>query len=99
MLQKFAESIPNLKKGKGDFSVLDKSYYKVRYRYAEKYSSTKTRTFCKALMARNMVYRIEDIDAASDKGVNESFGHKGKKYDLFRWKGGVNCGHYWAEQL
>ena len=99
LLQKFAESIPNLKKGKGDFSVLDKSYYKVRYRYAEKYSSTKTRTFCKALMARNMVYRIEDIDAASDKGVNESFGHKGKKYDLFRWKGGVNCGHYWAEQL
>ena len=99
LLQKFAESIPNLKKGKGDFSVLDKSYYKVRYRYAEKYSSTNTRTFCKALMARNMVYRIEDIDAASDKGVNESFGHKGKKYDLFRWKGGVNCGHYWAEQL
>ncbi len=99
LLQKFAESIPNLKKGKGDFSVLDKSYYKVRYRYAEKYSSAKTRTFCKALMARNMVYRIEDIDAASDKGVNESFGHKGKKYDLFRWKGGVNCGHYWAEQL
>jgi hypothetical protein len=99
LLQKFAESIPNLKKGKGDFSVLDKSYYKVRYRYAEKYSSTNTRTFCKALMARNMVYRIEDIDAASDKGVNESFGHKGKKYDLFRFKGGVNCGHYWSEQL
>jgi hypothetical protein len=99
LLQKFAERIPNLKKGKGDFSVLDKSYYKVRYRYAEKYSSNNTRTFCKALMARNMVYRIEDIDAASDKGVNESFGHKGKKYDLFRFKGGVNCGHYWAEQL
>ena len=99
LLQKFAERIPNIKKGKGDFSVLDKSYYKVRYKYAEKYSSTNTRTFCKALMNRNMVYRIEDIDAASDMGVNESFGHKGKKYDLFRWKGGVNCGHYWAEQL
>ncbi len=99
LLQKFAEKIPNLKKGKGDFSVLDKSYYKVRYKYAEKYSSNKTRGFCKTLMKRNMVYRIEDIDAASDEGVNKSFGHKGKKYDLFRFKGGVNCGHYWAEQL
>ena len=91
--------IPNIKKGKGDFSVLDKSYYKVRYKYAEKYSSTNTRPFCKALMNRNLVYRIEDIDAASDKGVNKGFGHKGKKYDLFRFKGGVNCGHYWSEQL
>jgi hypothetical protein len=91
--------IPNIKKGKGDFSVLDKSYYKVRYKYAEKYSSSNTRPFCKALMNRNLVYRIEDIDQASDKGVNKGFGHKGKKYDLFRFKGGVNCGHYWSEQL
>jgi len=50
-------------------------------------------------MNRNLVYRIEDIDQASDKGVNKGFGHKGKKYDLFRFKGGVNCGHYWSEQL
>tara|TARA_R100001591_G_scaffold118350_1_gene140757 strand:+ start:3648 stop:5423 length:1776 start_codon:yes stop_codon:yes gene_type:complete len=91
--------IPNIKKGKGDFSVLDKSYYKVRYKYAEKYSSDNTRPFCKALMNRNLVYRIEDIDQASNKGVNKGFGHKGKKYDLFRFKGGVNCGHYWSEQL
>jgi len=46
-----------------------------------------------------MVYRIEDIDAASNKGVNKKFGHKGKAYDLFRFKGGVSCGHYWSEQL
>ena len=99
LFKKIAMAIPNLKKGKGDFSVLDKSYYKVRYKYAEKYSSGNTREFCKALMKRNMVYRIEDIDAASDKGVNKSFGHKGKAYDLFKFKGGVNCGHYWVEQL
>tara|TARA_R100001510_G_C7655880_1_gene215369 strand:- start:1734 stop:3518 length:1785 start_codon:yes stop_codon:yes gene_type:complete len=98
-LKKIAMSIPNLKTGKGDFSVLDKSFYKVRYKYAEKYSSGNSREFCKALMQRNMVYRIEDIDAASKSGVNKSFGHKGKPYDLFRFKGGVNCGHYWSEQL
>jgi len=99
LFQKIAMAIPNLKKGKGDFSVLDKSYYKVRYKYAEKYSSGNSREFCKALIKRNMVYRIEDIDAASKKGVNKSFGHKGKAYDLFRFKGGVSCGHYWSEQL
>ena len=100
LLKKIAMAIPNLKKGKGDFSVLDKSFYKVRYKYAEKYSSGgNSRDFCKALMSRNMVYRIEDIDAASKKGVNKSFGHKGKAYDLFRFKGGVSCGHYWSQQL
>lgn len=99
LLKKIAMAIPNIKKGKGDFSVLDKSYYKVRYKYAEKYSSGNTRDFCKALMSRNMVYRIEDIDDASDKGVNKKFGHKGKPYNLFRFKGGVNCGHYWSQQL
>jgi hypothetical protein len=48
---------------------------------------------------RNIVYRIEDIDKASRAGVNKSFGHKGKSYDLFKYKGGVNCGHYWSAVL
>jgi hypothetical protein len=48
---------------------------------------------------RGVVYRIEDIDKASRAGVNKSFGHKGKSYDLFKYKGGVNCGHYWSEVL
>lgn len=97
LFQQLANAVT--KKGKGDFSVLDKSYYKVRYKYAQKYSSTSTRKFCRTMMARNLVYRIEDIDAASKAGVNKSFGHKGKPYDLFRFKGGVNCGHYWEQQL
>ena len=97
LFQQLANAVT--KKGKGDFSVLDKSFYKVRYKYAQKYSSTSTRKFCRTMMARNLVYRIEDIDAASKAGVNKSFGHKGKPYDLFRFKGGVNCGHYWEQQL
>ena len=80
---------------KSGFSYLDKSLYKVRYRYAEKYSSGKSRQFCRIMMSRSgrgVVYRIEDIDKASNAGVNKSFGHKGKAYDLFRFKGGVNSG-------
>ncbi len=46
-----------------------------------------------------IVYRIEDIDEASRKGVNESFGHNRKPYDLFRWKGGCYCRHAWKEIL
>ena len=87
---------------KSGFSYLDKSLYKVRYRYAEKYSSGKSRQFCRIMMSRSnrgVVYRVEDIDKASNAGVNKSFGHKGKAYDLFRFKGGVNCGHRWEEVL
>jgi hypothetical protein len=98
-LQKFADvikSFPNRQ------SYLDKSIYKVRYKYDEKYSSGNSRDFCKQMMNRTrsgVVYRKEDIDMASFQGVNNSFGHKGQNYSLFRFKGGVNCGHVWTEQL
>ena len=95
-LQKLANAVTSKPSG---FSYLDKSYYKIRYRYAEKYSSANTRKFCKAMMARNKVYRLEDIDKASRDGVNRRFGHKQKPYDLFKFKGGVNCGHYWEQVL
>jgi len=83
-------------------SQLDKSYYKVRYSYEEKYSKGKSRDFCRNMMnrsTRGVVYRLEDIDKASRKGVNKSFGHNGQPYDLFRFKGGSFCGHYWQENL
>lgn len=83
-------------------SYLDKSVYKVRYAYEEKYTSGNSRKFCKTMMQRTrngVVYRLEDIDKASRSGVNKSFGHKGQSYDLFKFKGGPNCGHYWEERL
>ena len=98
-LQKLAEVIKSFPSRS---SYLDKSVYKVRYRYSERYSSPITRDFCKQMMRRTksgVVYRLEDIDKASRAGVNSSFGHKGQAYDLFKFKGGVNCGHYWSEQL
>ena len=92
----FVKSAPNKE------SKLDKSYYKIRYEYAEKYSSGKSRKFCKNMMSRTakgVVYRKEDISEASFSGVNKSFGHKGQNYSLFRFKGGVNCGHFFNENL
>jgi len=95
-LADFIKSKPNKE------SKLDKSFYKVRYEYSEKYSSGNSRNFCKTMMGRTskgVVYRKEDIDEASFQGVNKSFGHKGNNYSLFKFKGGVNCGHYFSENL
>ena len=99
IVQKLANVVTSKPNG---FSYLDKSFYKVRYEYAEKYSSDNSRDFCKKMMGRTskgVVYRLEDIDKASSAGVNKSFGHNGNSYDLFKWKGGKQCGHFWSEQL
>jgi len=98
-LQKLADFIKSKPNGE---SRLDKSFYKIRYEYSEKYSSGNSRNFCTTMMgrtAKGVVYRKEDIDQASFQGVNRSFGHKGNSYSLFKYKGGVNCGHFWNENL
>ena len=97
--KKFADFIKSKPNGE---SKLDKSYYKIRYSYQEKVSSTNSREFCKKMMARTskgVVYRKEDIDLASEQGVNSQFGHKGRRYSLFAFKGGIYCGHYFQEEL
>ena len=56
-------------------SNLDKSVYKVRYQYSERYSKPNSRSFCKQMMLRTnkgVVYRLEDIDKASREGVNKA---------------------------
>jgi len=95
--EKFADEI----RSKEDLpSQLDKSYYRVRFKYIKKSRkpSKSTRTFCKNMMrlaSSGFVYRLEDIDKASREGVNKQLGHKGRAYDLFRFKGGVYCRHAW----
>lgn len=99
----------NTRKNENTFSYLDKSFYRVRYRYivgtSKENKSGKSRHFCEAMIKRKgsngkaAVYRIEDIDTASKSGVNKKFGHKGKEYDLFRWKGGPYCRHIWEAVL
>ena len=83
-------------------SYLDKDIYKVRYAYSQRYNKVNSRDFCVKMMARTangVVYRKEDIDMASFQGVNNELGHKGQNYSLFEFKGGVNCSHYFSENL
>ena len=99
-LQKLADVIKSFPSRS---SQLDKSIYKVRYVYTKGLGGAgQSRDFCRQMMARTdrgVVYRLEDIDKASRQGVNRKLGHKGQPYDLFKFKGGVNCGHYWSERL
>ena len=89
-------------------SNLDKSYYKVRYKYntaSAKGKGGKSRKFCKEMMSRSkrgVVYRLEDIDKASRQmnfKAAELPMHKGQKYDLFKFKGGVYCRHKFQQVL
>ena len=85
-------------------SNLDRDIYKVRYSYSEiaGTNSSKSRKFCRNMMARTnngVVYRKEDIDMASFRGVNNEFGHEGQNYSLWLYKGGVYCHHFWSENL
>lgn len=81
------------------------NYYKVRYRYSTAIASQNTRDFCKMMLSANKLYRKEDILAMENMEVNyrgegAGMGPNGKKtYDIFKYKGGVNCGHYWRREI
>ena len=105
----FANEIPsNDLDGDGTkTSYLDKSFYKIRFRYVRKdmsrnKSGSGSREFCRNMMAlkrMGFVYRIEDIDKAERDGVNSQFGHKKKPYNIFMWAGGPFCKHGWEMVL
>ena len=97
------------------WSTLDSDNYKIRYVYFQKSQAGsiqedikgsqdyKTRPFCENMMTlakQGIVYRIEDIDKASEEGINGGFAPAGEdSYDLFKYKGGCYCRHAWKEVL
>ena len=44
---------------------------------------------------QQVLVRKEDIGFMSAKGVNRDFGHKGRNYSIWLYKGGVQCGDVW----
>ena len=76
----------------------DDGVYKVRYAYMPERKSPNSRDFCKrmeVLTGRKIVFRKEDINMMSFRGVNKELGHKKQNYSLLKYKGGKNCHHYW----
>jgi hypothetical protein len=82
-------STPN-KKSSQDTSIL-----KVRYRYYG--SNNPQREFCRKMWAAKKVYRMEDLNKESSD--NSELAPKGSNtYNLWLYKGGVNCQHYWERR-
>jgi hypothetical protein len=80
----------------------DAGLYKLRYQYAGEISGN-SRDFCIDMIGltnQGKVFRYEDIADMSDAGVNGSFAPQGQStYDIFTWKGGVYCHHYWKRLI
>jgi hypothetical protein len=80
----------------------DAGLYKLRYAYSQNLSA-KSREFCidmVGLSVKGAVFRYEDINNMSDKGVNGDFAPTGKStYDIFVYKGGAFCHHFWKRQI
>ena len=83
--EEFAQTNPN------EASYEDTSFYRIRYKYGlspnilENAVIPTTRQFCRELVQRDYVWRVEDIDA-----VSNDFGQSAKF-----WRGGFNCRHKW----
>lgn len=79
-------------------SEQDTSIIKVRYKYASTGAAKgKSRDFCAIMERANKVYRKEDIEDAG--AVNAGFGPNGSStYDIWLYKGGPFCQHYWVRQ-
>ena len=83
-------------------SVQDNKGYKVRYAYMPMRNSADSREFCRnmeSLTSKEIVFRKEDVNMMSFRGINKELGHKKKNYSLFKFKGGVNCHHFWERRV
>lgn len=78
----------------------DNEYFKVRYAYAPQTVSDDSREFCRKMVSAKKVYRFEDINAASSRKVNPGWGPNGADtYNLWFYKGGGNCRHFWERRV
>src|SRR5210317_470941 len=74
--------------------------YKVRYQYAPLKADGSSRDFCNKMVAAKKVYRKEDIMTMSSKSVNPGWGPDGANtYDIWLYKGGGSCRHYWERRV
>lgn len=72
--------------------------FKSRYRYTGELKDN-SRDFCKKMLSANKVYRKEDIVKMSSQKVNQGWGPNGAdNYDIFLYKGGGACHHFWTRE-
>ena len=73
--------------------------FKVRYQYAPLRTKANSREFCKKMVTAKKIYRKEDIMQMSERAVNAGWGLGGADtYDIWLYKGGGNCHHFWMRK-
>jgi hypothetical protein len=77
-------------------SIQDNPLFRIRYEYVG--NQNPEREFCQKMMSAGLLYRYEDLD--KEASYNAGFGIKGaSNYNLFLYKGGVNCKHWWMRKI
>ena len=78
----------------------DYNLYRVRYRYVTAIRAGTSREFCSLMTSANKLYRKDDILLMNKMAVKPGFGPRGAKtYNIFLYKGGPQCGHYWRREI
>ena len=92
------KAIPNAKSDQDEVTNELKAF-RVRYQYAPLSTQANSRQFCKKMVAVAKLYRKEDIIAMGNKPVNAGWGPRGAStYDIWFYKGGGSCHHYWMRK-
>jgi hypothetical protein len=80
----------------------DTGLYKLRYAYSQNLTEN-SREFCQEMVSLSQAglsFRYEDIQDMSDAGINGEFAPSGSSsYNIFIWKGGAFCHHFWKRQI
>ena len=94
---------PNAKSSQDE--TVDDTQFKVRYQYAplkdtfDKDGKNVSRDFCEKMVSAKKIYRKEDIEQMGKQSVNAGWGPKGADtYDIWLYKGGGACHHFWMRK-
>jgi hypothetical protein len=97
-LARVGQALPNSKSDLDGESKTGKKFI-VRYQYSPLAVSNNSREFCRKMVSARKIYRKEDIMRMSKQPVNAGWGKGGAAtYNIWLYKGGGNCHHFWLRK-
>ena len=94
---------PNKRSSQDGVNKSYNDFYKVRYVYAtDNFLTNKSgtsREFCRDMVSAKKIYTKEDLVNANSQVVNKGFGHNGSSYNIFLYKGGPQCRHFFLRRI
>ena len=94
---------PNKRSSQDGVNKSYNEFYKVRYVYAtDNFLTNKSgtsREFCRDMVSAKKIYTKEDLVNANSQVVNKGFGHNNGSYNIFLYKGGPQCRHFFLRRI